>query len=51
MDKRLAAMRPDFKYVEFSTGGTMEFMADPKRWAALVADWRAKSLATKVGSR
>jgi pimeloyl-ACP methyl ester carboxylesterase len=44
MDKRLAAARPDFKYVEFSNGDLFEFMADPKRWARIVADWRAQTL-------
>jgi pimeloyl-ACP methyl ester carboxylesterase len=40
MDKRIANKhRPDFKYVEFSKGNLLEFMADPKRWAEIVADF------------
>ncbi|MDG2319028.1 MAG: alpha/beta hydrolase [Rhodospirillaceae bacterium] len=41
MDKRLSAARPDFKYVEFSKGDLLEFMADPKRWAEIVAGFMA----------
>lgn len=44
MDKRLAAARPDFTYVEFSNGDLFQFMAEPKRWAKTYADWRAKTL-------
>lgn len=44
MDKRLAGLRPDFKYVEFSQGGSLEFMAEPERWANIYVDWRAKSI-------
>ncbi|MBM3515118.1 MAG: alpha/beta fold hydrolase [Alphaproteobacteria bacterium] len=44
MDNRLAALRPDFKHVEFSRGDLMEFMAEPKRWAQIYADWRAQTL-------
>ena len=40
MDKRVAfTHRPDFKYVEFSQGDLLEFMAEPKRWAKIVADF------------
>ena len=40
MDKRVAfTHRPDFKYVEFSQGDLLEFMAEPKRWAEIVADF------------
>lgn len=39
MDKRLASLRPDFKYVEFSNGDLFEFMAEPQRWAEIVAEW------------
>lgn len=42
MDKRLAAARPDFKYVEFSNGNELEFMTDPNRWASVYATWRAQ---------
>ena len=39
-DVRVSKMRPDFKYVEFSEGGsTLEFMVEPKRWATIVADF------------
>lgn len=44
MDKRLAALRPDFKYVEFSQGGSLESMAQPDRWATIYADWKAASI-------
>ena len=44
MDKRLAGLRPDFTYVEFSNGDLLEFMAEPKRWATIVADWKAKNV-------
>jgi pimeloyl-ACP methyl ester carboxylesterase len=44
MDKRLAGLRPDFKYVEFSNGDLLEFMAEPKRWATIVAEWKAKNV-------
>ena len=44
MDKRLAGLRPDFKYVEFSNGDLLEFMADPQRWATIVADWKAANI-------
>ncbi len=42
MDKRLATARPDFKYVEFSNGNTLEFMTDPIRWANIYSTWRAQ---------
>ena len=42
MDKRLAAARPDFSYVEFSNGGALEFMTDPIRWANIYSAWRGK---------
>ncbi len=42
IDLRVAELRPDFKYVEFSKGGsTIEFMVEPKRWATIVADFLA----------
>ena len=41
MDVRVAAMMPNFEYVEFSKGNLLEFMAEPKRWAAIVADFMA----------
>ena len=44
MDKRLAGLRPDFEYVEFSNGDLLEFMADPQRWAKVVADWKATNV-------
>lgn len=44
IDKEVAALRPDFKYVEFSNGNFMQFMAEPKRWAHLVGDWRKQTI-------
>jgi pimeloyl-ACP methyl ester carboxylesterase len=44
MDKRLAGLRPDFKYVEFSDGNLFEFMAEPQRWAKIVADWKTANV-------
>ena len=42
MDKRVAnEHRPDFKYVEFSKGNLLEFMAQPKRWAEIAANFMA----------
>ena len=42
MDLRVAhEHRPDFKYVEFSKGDLLQFMAEPKRWAQFVADFMA----------
>ena len=42
MDLRVAnEHRPDFKYVEFSKGDLLQFMAEPKRWAQIVADFMA----------
>jgi len=40
-DKKVAALRPDFKYVEFSNGNFMEFMTQPKKWADIVGEWMA----------
>lgn len=39
IDKEVAALRPDFKYVEFSSGNFMEFMTQPKKWADIVDEW------------
>jgi len=39
MDLRTAEVRPDFKYVEFSKGDLLEFMAEPKRWATFAVDF------------
>lgn len=44
MDKRLSAARPDFKYVEFSQGDLLEFMAEPKRWAQIFVDWKKQTI-------
>ena len=44
MDKRLAAARPDFKYVEFSNGDVFELVADPARWANVYSTWRGQVL-------
>jgi pimeloyl-ACP methyl ester carboxylesterase len=39
IDVRVSKMRPDFKYVEFSDGNLLELMAQPKRWAAIAAEF------------
>jgi pimeloyl-ACP methyl ester carboxylesterase len=39
IDKEVARLRPDFKYVEFSSGNFMEFMTQPGKWAGLVDEW------------
>ena len=39
IDKEVAKLRPDFKYVEFSNGNFMEFMTQPKKWADIVDEW------------
>jgi pimeloyl-ACP methyl ester carboxylesterase len=39
IDKEVARLRPDFKYVEFSNGNFMEFMTQPRKWADLVDAW------------
>lgn len=39
IDKEVARLRPDFKYVEFSNGNFMEFMTQPRKWADIVDDW------------
>ena len=39
IDKEVAKLRPDFKYVEFSSGNFMEFMTQPKHWADIVDEW------------
>jgi pimeloyl-ACP methyl ester carboxylesterase len=41
IDKEVARVRPDFKYVEFSNGNFMEFMTQPKKWADIVDAWIA----------
>lgn len=39
-DIQAAERRPDFKYVEFSDGGsTIDFMLEPKRWATIANDF------------
>ena len=40
-DKRVAGLRPDWKYVEFSNGDLFQFMAEPKRWAKIAAEFVA----------
>lgn len=44
VDKSVVALRPDFKYVEFSNGNFMEFMTQPQKWADISSEW----LKTKV---
>lgn len=39
MDLRGAKARPDWKYVEFSNGNLLQFMAEPKRWAGIAAEF------------
>jgi pimeloyl-ACP methyl ester carboxylesterase len=39
IDKEVARLRPDFKYVEFSNGNFMEFMTKPGKWADIVDEW------------
>ena len=39
IDVRAAKMRPDFKYVEFSEGNLLEFMAQPEKWARVAAEF------------
>ncbi len=39
LDLKAARLRPDFKYVEFSKGNMLEFMAEPKRWAEIAAEF------------
>lgn len=42
IDVRVAKMRPDFKYVEFSDGNLLELMAQPQRWAQIAAEFSAE---------
>lgn len=42
IDVRVAKMRPDFKYMEFSDGNLLELMAQPKKWAQIAADFAAE---------
>ena len=44
IDKQVIDLRPDFQYVEFSNGNFMQFMAEPKRWAAIVDGWTKKTI-------
>ena len=39
LDLKAARLRPDFTYVEFSKGNMLEFMAEPKRWAEIAAEF------------
>jgi pimeloyl-ACP methyl ester carboxylesterase len=39
IDKEVARIRPDFKYVEFSGGNFMEFMTQPKKWSDITDAW------------
>ncbi|MCB2106649.1 MAG: alpha/beta hydrolase [Rhodobacteraceae bacterium] len=41
IDERVSKMRPDFKYVEFSNGNLLQFMAEPDRWAKIAAEFAA----------
>ena len=51
MDKRVAKYRPDFKYIEFSKGDLLEFMAQPDRWAEIVADFISNNVDQKDTAR
>lgn len=42
IDKRAAALRPDFQYREFSDDGTLSIMMHPREWAALTADYHGQ---------
>ncbi|MDG2319531.1 MAG: alpha/beta hydrolase [Rhodospirillaceae bacterium] len=42
IDLRVAEMRPDFEYVEFSQGSIFAFMTEPKRWAKIAAEYKSK---------
>jgi pimeloyl-ACP methyl ester carboxylesterase len=46
IDKEVAKLRPDFKYVEFSNGNFMEFMTQPKKWADIVDAWLKATVKT-----
>ncbi len=49
MDLRVTNQhRPDFKYIEFSKGDLLQFMAEPKRWASIVADFMKAVEAQKI---
>ena len=39
IDIRVSKIRPDFKYHVFSEGNLLEFMAQPKRWATIAAEF------------
>ena len=39
IDVRAAKKRPDFKYVEFSDGNLLEFMAQPEKWARIAVEF------------
>lgn len=39
IDKRVAALRPDFQYRVFSEGNLLEMMAQPAKWAAMASDF------------
>ena len=39
IDVRVSKIRPDFKYRVFSEGNLLEFMAQPKRWASIAAEF------------
>ena len=45
IDRRAAALRPDFVYREFSDDGTLSTMIHPERWATLIADYHDEIVA------
>jgi len=42
IDLRVAKMRPDFEYLEFSQGSIFAFMTEPRRWARVAADFKTR---------
>lgn len=44
VDRRAAALRPDFTYREFSDDGTLSIMMHPGKWAQLVSDFYTRTI-------
>lgn len=42
IDLRVAKLRPDFEYAEFSDGSIFAFMTEPARWAKLAAEFKSR---------
>ncbi|MBX3321325.1 MAG: alpha/beta fold hydrolase [Nitrospira sp.] len=49
MDRRLAGLRPDFKYVEFSRGSSLTFMLPElaAHWADIYGEWRKSNIESR----